>query len=122
NKLSAVNSANTNFKMYKSRKRWLFACSMIISSVAAMGVATSVHADTTTTNSGASNAQPQVTQTQAATTNRSNTSSSSTNSGSSTGSTTGNSIAANLQSAGGDGSNQTIKTYPNKSQIDQGVS
>lgn len=122
NKLSAVNSANTNFKMYKSGKRWLFACSMIISSVAAMGVATSVHADTTTTNSGASNAQPQVTQTQAATTNSSNTSSSSTNSSSSTGSTTGNSIAANLQSAGGDGSNQTIKTYPNKSQIDQGVS
>ena len=122
NKLSAVNSANTNFKMYKSGKRWLFACSMIISSVAAMGVATSVHADTATTNSGASNAQPQVTQTQAATTNSSNTSSSSTNSGSSTGSTTGNSIAANLQSAGGDGSNQTIKTYPNKSQIDQGVS
>ena len=122
NKLSAVNSANTNFKMYKSGKRWLFACSMIISSVAAMGVATSVHADTATTNSGASNAQPQVTQTQAATTNSSNTSSSSTNSGSSTGSTTGNSIATNLQSAGGDGSNQTIKTYPNKSQIDQGVS
>lgn len=122
NKLSAVNSANTNFKMYKSGKRWLFACSMIISSVAAMGVATSVHADTTTTNSGASNAQPQVTQTQAATTNSSNTSGSSTNSSSSTGSTTGNSIAANLQSAGGDGSNQTIKTYPNKSQIDQGVS
>lgn len=121
NKLSAVNSANTNFKMYKSGKRWLFACSMIISSVAAMGVATSVHADTATTNTGASNAQPQVTQTQAATTNSSNTSSSS-NSSSSTGSTTGNSIAANLQSAGGDGSNQTIKTYPNKSQIDQGVS
>ena len=95
---------------------------MIISSVAAMGVATSVHADTTTTNSGASNAQPQVTKTQAATTNSSNTSGSSTNSSSSTGSTTGNSIAANLQSAGGDGSNQTIKTYPNKSQIDQGVS
>ena len=116
NKLTAVNSANTNFKMYKSGKRWLFACSMIVSSLAAMGVATSVHADTTTTNN--SGAQPQVTQTQANTNSSTNTSTSSTAGNNAT----GNSIAASLKSAGGNGSNQTIKTYPNKSEIDQAVS
>lgn len=115
NKLTAVNSANTNFKMYKSGKRWLFACSMIVSSLAAMGVATSVHADTTTTNN--SGAQPQVTQTQANTNSSTNTSTSSTAGNNAT----GNSIAASLKSAGGNGSNQTIKTYPNKSEIDQAV-
>ena len=116
NKLTAVNSANTNFKMYKSGKRWLFACSMIVSSLAAMGVATSVHADTTTTNN--SGAQPQVTQTQGNTNSSINTSTSSTAGNNAT----GNSIAASLKSAGGNGSNQTIKTYPNKSEIDQAVS
>lgn len=115
NKLTAVNSANTNFKMYKSGKRWLFACSMIVSSLAAMGVATSVHADTTTTNN--SGAQPQVTQKQANTNSSTNTSTSSTAGNNAT----GNSIAASLKSAGGNGSNQTIKTYPNKSEIDQAV-
>ena len=59
NKIEAVNSAQTNFKMYKKGKQWLFASAVALVALGATSVASTAHADTTTSD------QPQVATTQA---------------------------------------------------------
>ena len=59
NKIEAVNSAQTNFKMYKKGKQWLFASAVALVALGATSVASTAHADTTTSD------QPQVVTTQA---------------------------------------------------------
>lgn len=45
-KLNSSNTVDTNYKMYKAGKNWLFGCSLLVTSLAALGITTTAHADT----------------------------------------------------------------------------
>ena len=45
-KLNSSNTVNTNYKMYKAGKNWLFGCSLLVTSLAALGINTTANADT----------------------------------------------------------------------------